>query len=97
MARMVKFMVVHKAPDLSWDELEEKWKELADVESAIWDRTWFNKKEGVRYCLWRAPDSEVLKQVFADLDVTWESILQVLETVPEVWKTEMDEYYLGPT
>ena len=97
MAKMVKFMVVHRTPDISWEEVEEKWKELANVESAIWERTWFNRKEGVRYCLWRAPDTEVLKRVFADLDVTWESILEVLEIIPDFWKTDIDEYVLGPT
>jgi hypothetical protein len=97
MAKMVKFMVVHRAPNISWEEVEEKWKELVNVETAEWERTWFNKKEGVRYCLWRAPDPEVLKKVFADLDVTWESILEVFETIPEVWRTDVDDYFLGPT
>ena len=97
MVGMKKFMVVHRAPGLNWAEVEEKWIALAKVEAALWERTWYNKKEGVRYCLWRAPDKETLEKVFADLDVTWESMLQVLETVPDVWKTEMDESFFGPT
>ena len=97
MAKMIKFMVVHRAPDVSWEEVEEKWRELANVEAAIWERTWYNRKEGTRYCLWRAPDAETLERVFIDLDVSRESILEVLETNPDAWKVEADDMFLGPT
>jgi hypothetical protein len=97
MEKMVKFMVVHRTPDIKWEEVEEKWIELAKVETAEWDRTWFNKREGLRYCLWRAPNAQVLKNVFADLDVKWESMLEVLETIPDIWRTDADEYFFGRT
>ena len=34
MEKMVKFMVVHRAPDVSWENVEEKWIELANVQKA---------------------------------------------------------------
>lgn len=84
---MAKFIVVHKSPDISWEKVEENWLKLAHVESATWERTWFNKEEGVRHCLWQARDAEVLKEIFADLDITYEYILEVEETVPDIWKS----------
>ena len=83
---MRRFMVVHRNPDRSWDEVEKNWIKLAQVKRASWERTWFNKNQGVRYCVWRAPDAEKLKKIFSDLDVTWESITEVEETVPDIWK-----------
>ena len=97
MAKMKKFMVVHRAPELKWSDVERNWAALAEVEAALWERTWYNKKEGVRYCLWRAPNRETLERVFSDLDVTWESMLQVMETVPEVWRRETDESFFART
>ena len=79
-------MVVHRNPDRSWDEVEENWTKLAHVKLASWERTWFNKNEGLRYCLWDALDAGTLEKIFSDLDITWESITEVEETVPDIWK-----------
>ena len=57
---MLKFMVVHRTPDTSWEEVEKNWTKLAQVESATWERSWFNKYEGVRYCLWHTTDAGAL-------------------------------------
>jgi len=97
MPKMARFMVVHKAPDISWDQVEAKWKALAGVESALWERTWYNRDKGVRYCLWRSPDAKTLKDIFKSLGVRWTSILEVRETVPDVWAMEEQEVFLGPT
>ena len=51
MAHTTKFMVVHEDPHISWTEVEENWRALANLESAAWVTTFFNKKKGVRYCL----------------------------------------------
>ena len=83
---MPTFMVIHRNPDRSWDEVEKIWTKLAQVEVASWERTWFNKNEGVRYCLWHAPDTGTLEKIFSDLNITWESITEVDETVPDIWK-----------
>jgi hypothetical protein len=83
---MGTFMVVHRNPDTSWEEVEKNWTKLANVKLASWERTWFNKNEGVRYCLWDALDAGRLEKVFSDLDITWQSITEVEETVPDIWK-----------
>ena len=80
-------MVVHRNPDTSWKEVAKIWTKLAQVKSATWERTWFNKSEGVRYCLWHATDAGALKEIFSDLGISWESIVEVEETVPDIWKT----------
>jgi hypothetical protein len=85
MAKLTKFMAVHRNPSISWKKVEENWAKAANVESATWIRTCFNRKEGVRYCLWLAPDMNKLKEIFKNLDVSWESILEVEETVPDLW------------
>ena len=38
MAKMLKFMVTHIDPDISWKKVEENWAELANVEKASWIR-----------------------------------------------------------
>ena len=83
---MPRFMVVHRNPDRSWGEVEKIWTKLAQVKLASLERTWFNKNEGVRYCLWDALDAGTLEKIFNDLDITWESITEVEETVPDIWK-----------
>ena len=95
MAELLKFMVVHKDPNISWEQVEENWRKLANVESATWVRTCFNKKEGVRYCIWLAPDDVTLKNVFSDLHVTWVSMLEVEETTPDLWGKKKWEEHLA--
>jgi hypothetical protein len=70
MARNKKFMVVHNDPDISWNKVEENWTKLANVESATWVRTFFNRKKGVRYCLWLASDAKNLINIFDELDIS---------------------------
>ena len=85
MAKMLKYMVVHEDPHVSWDKVEENWGKLAHVENATWVRTCFNKEKGVRYCLWLAPNEDLLKSIFAELDISWVSMLQVEETCPDLY------------
>lgn len=85
MARMKKFMVIHRDPNISWKKVEGNWAKAANVESATWIRTFFNKKDGVRYCVWFSPRAEKLASVFKDLGVNYESILEVEETIPDLW------------
>ncbi len=67
MAKMLKYMIVHKDPSVSWKRVEENWAKLANVEKCTWVRTCFNKEKGVRYCVWLAPDERTLKAIFMDL------------------------------
>ena len=89
---MKKFMVVHRDPNLRWETIEQNWAKLANVESATWIRTYFNRNLGVRHCLWMAQKEENLKRVFRDLNVGYESILDVEETVPDLWGKKWDEH-----
>ena len=84
----MEYMVVHKEPELSWEIVEENWRRLALVENATWVKTYYNQKEGVRFCIWLAPDKEELKKTFSDMDVSWESIYEVEETKPDLWGEE---------
>ena len=92
MAHKTKFMVVHNDPHISWTEVEKNWRALANIESAAWVSTFFNKKEGVRYCLWLASDENQLKGIFDEFKVSWESILAVEETTPDIWGRKWREH-----
>ena len=92
MAKLLKYMVVHKDPDISWDKIEENWGKLAEVEEATWVRTCFNRKKGVRYCVWMAPTEKVLESIFKELNISYESIMEVEETVPDLWGKKWVEH-----
>jgi hypothetical protein len=92
MARQEKFMVVHRDPSVSWEKIEENWAKAANVKSATWIRTYFNRKEGVRYCLWLAEDADNLEEIFKGLNVSWVSMLKVQETIPDLWGAKWDEH-----
>ena len=85
MKGMKNFMVVHRDPQVSWEKVEENWSKMVDLEPATWLRTYFNMDEKVRFCLWLAPNEDVLKKIFADFQIRWESILVVEETIPDIW------------
>ena len=87
-----KFMVIHVDPDIRWETVEKNWRQLASIEAAKWERTYFNRKQGVRYCLWHAPNEELLGKIFAELDLKYESIVMVEETVPDIWGSRWEEH-----
>ena len=92
MAKMLKFMIVHSDPNISWEEVEEKWAKLATVENCTWVRTCFNREKRLRYCVWLAPDERTLKSIFMDLNISYESIVEVEETVPDLWGKKWEEH-----
>lgn len=92
MAKMLKYMVVHKDPDVSWKKVEENWAKLAKIEKCTWVRTFFNREKGVRYCEWLASDERTLKSIFIDLNISFESIIEVEETVPDLWGKKWEEH-----
>ena len=92
MAKMLKYMIVHHDPNISWEEVEENWAKLASVEKCTWVRTCFNKEKGLRYCVWLAPDERTLKSVFMDLQISYESMVEVEETVPDLWGKRWEEH-----
>jgi hypothetical protein len=91
---MKKFMVVHKEPELNWGIVEENWRKLAQVETAKWVNTYYNQKEGIRFCVWLAPDRAELEKIFFDIDVSWESMHGVEETKPDLWGEEKWQEHL---
>ena len=94
MAFKTRFMVTHNDPSVSWSAVEENWGVLANVESAAWIRTYFNKDKGIRYCLWLAPNEDTLKDIFNELEISWQSILEVEETVPDLWGSRWKEHLI---
>jgi hypothetical protein len=50
-----------------------------------WLRTYYNKEKGVRYCIWLAPSEKNLEKIFEKFDVSFETIVEIEETVPELW------------
>jgi hypothetical protein len=92
MEKMNKYMMVHQNPGIDCDEVQSNWRKLAKIETAIWVRTYFNTEMSIRYCLWLAPDEEVLKQIFTEIGISWESIVQVEETVPDLWGDKWEEH-----
>ena len=95
MAKMLKYLVVHKDPDISWEKVEENWTKLANVGRCKWLRTLFNREKGLRYCEWLAPDESTLKSNFTNLDISFESIVEVEETVPDLWAAAFDNISVG--
>jgi hypothetical protein len=85
MGKLTKFIVYHDNPDISWEKVEENWGKLANVEEATWVRTYYNKEKGVRYCVWLAPSEKKLKEIFDDLAISLETIVEIEETVPDFW------------
>jgi hypothetical protein len=49
------------------------------------------KKEGLRYCLWQASDEKKLISIFDEFNVSWDSILEVEETLPDLWGRQWKE------
>jgi Nickel responsive protein SCO4226-like len=92
MAKLLKYMIVHNDPQISWEKVEENWSKLAEIENCAWVRTFFNRKKGVRYCEWLAPDESALRSIFRDLNISYESIVEVEETVPDLWGKRWEEH-----
>ena len=86
MSKTNKYMMIHNSPGVDWEVVKENWRKLAGVEAATWIKTYYNKETGMRFCIWLAPTEEVLKDICTELGISWESITQVEETVPDVWK-----------
>ena len=91
MREMKRFMAYHHDPDLDFNIVQSNWRKLANVEKAKWIRTCYNEEKNMRYCIWLAPSEEELKNIFTEMEVSWESIVEVKETVPKPLETR-DEH-----
>jgi len=62
------------------------------VETGTWIRTYYNEEKGIRYCIWLAPSEEDLKNIFTEIGISWDSIVPVEETVPDLWGEKWNEH-----
>lgn len=92
MAKMKKFMVVHKEPRMDCNAVQGNWRKMAQVETATWIRTYINEKKGLRYCIWHSPGEDELKKIFDKMGVGYEGIIEVEETVPDLWGPAWQEH-----
>jgi len=92
MSQLKKFMMIHNNPNTDCNEVQSNWRTLAKVEAATWVRSYFNEEKGMRYCLWLAPSEEELKNIFTEIGISWESVVEVEETVPDLWGEKWDEH-----
>jgi predicted butyrate kinase (DUF1464 family) len=92
MSKMNKYMMVHNTPGVDCKEVQSNWRKLVDVEAGTWIRTYFNEEKGVRYCLWMAQSEEDLKNIFTEIGIIWDSIIQVEETIPDLWGEKWNEH-----
>lgn len=92
MSKMKKFMVVHHNPGIDCNVVQDNWRKMAAIETATWERTYINENEGWRFCVWTAPDREELEKIFDGIGVSWESIVPVEETVPDMWGPKWEEH-----
>ena len=92
MSKLNRYMMVHINPDLDCKEVQANWRKLANVETATWIRTYYNEKKGVRYCVWMAPNEEELKNICTEIGISWDSIIMVEETVPDLWGEKWNEH-----
>jgi len=51
-----------------------------------------NEEKGMRYCIWLSPDENELKKIFDEMKVSYETILPVVETVPDMWGDQWQEH-----
>lgn len=92
MAKLNTYMMVHSNPGTDCDEVHANWRKLANVEAATWIRTYYNEEMCIRYCLWLAPSEDDLKDIFTEIGISWDSIIQVEETVPDLWGEKWEEH-----
>ncbi|MCK5541481.1 MAG: DUF4242 domain-containing protein [Desulfobacterales bacterium] len=92
MSKLNKYMMVHNNSEINCDEVQANWRKLAKVETGTWIRTYFNEEKGVRYCIWLAPSEEGLKNIFTEIGISWDSIIQVEETIPDLWGEKWDKH-----
>ena len=92
MANFNKYMMVHNNPGIDCDEVQANWRKMAAVETATWIKSYFNEEKGMRYCIWLAASEEVLKNIFTEIGINWDSIVQVEETVPDLWGEKWHEH-----
>jgi hypothetical protein len=92
MKKLNQYLTIHCNPGIDCKVLQANWRRMAKLESAKWVRTFINEEQGLRYCIWLSPDEQTLKEIFDGMEVSYESILPVEETVPDMWGERWQEH-----
>ena len=92
MRKMQQYMAVHCNPGIDCKVVQANWRKMVKLESAKWVRTYINEEKGMRYCIWLAPGEKALKKIFDEMKVSYETILPVVETVPDMWGDQWQEH-----
>lgn len=92
MSQMTKFMVVHNAPEMSCEEVQGNWRKLANMASAQWIRTYYNREKGLRYCVWLAGKEDELREIFRQMNIGWDTIVTVDEVTPDLWGEKWQQH-----
>lgn len=92
MADEKTFMMVHKTPDIDCEKVQAKWREIAQDEAGTWIISYVNKEKRIRYCLWQADSEEVLKHIFTEIGISWDSIIEVEALKPDMWGEKWEEH-----
>jgi len=85
-------MAVHNNPGIDCNMVQANWRKLAGVENATWVRTYYNEGMGKRYCVWLAESDGILKKIFKEMNVSYETIVPVEETLPDLWGKNWEEH-----
>ncbi len=91
-AKLNKFMMVHSNLDTDCKEVQASWRKLADTGVGVWVRTYTNEEKSLRYCIWLASSEEALKNIFTEIGLSWDSIVPVEETTPDLWGEKWQEH-----
>ena len=92
MGKATKFMVVHNDPGKSCEEVQDNWRKLSGQEASNWLRTYYSEEKGLRYCVWLAQNENELKNIFKEMNISWESILPVEEVTPDLWGEKWQQH-----
>jgi len=95
MNAMKMYMAYHYDPDVDCSVVQANWRKLANVKRAKWIKTYYSEIKGMRYCIWMASSDEVLKNIFTDMGVSWETIVAVEETTPDLWGEKWMEHLVA--
>lgn len=81
---MPKYMIVHqKNPEFVSKHVNHFCKVCSQEKGVIWRRVNYNIKEGRIFCLWEAPDRELLTKALGKCGIPCEELVEVEEMTPE--------------
>ncbi|MDY6968746.1 MAG: DUF4242 domain-containing protein [Spirochaetota bacterium] len=77
---MPKFMVeCKKDPKFVSHHVNHLCKVCANEKRALWIRVNYNIEEGKIFCLWDAPDRDILLKILGDCNISYDEVVEVEE------------------